>query len=235
MNPFHQPSCTELIQRLADGELSDAERSELLQKIDDETPERWRDVALCLLGNRLITEGLLNAAPATGNASNTPPTNAIPFPIWNRLGALAAALVLGLGLGFVVPRQQPSAPAMLFASVDDFKKAVGDALMQGGGGGGMIAPQGGSDEPTDDSPLALQPQPRPFASAEAVIGGPPAPRMADLSQPVTSASSGGTKRPGPARPTPLAPEEDASGKRASQLAEIEQHLTDIRRLLDAMK
>ena len=36
----------ELIQRLADGELSEAERKELLQKIDDETPERWRDVAM---------------------------------------------------------------------------------------------------------------------------------------------------------------------------------------------
>jgi hypothetical protein len=198
------PSCTESIQRLADSELSDTERTALLRKIDDETPERWRDVALCLLGTRLVAEGLRSNAAAPLAAAA--PTNVVAFPLWKKLGALAAALVVGVGIGSLVlpPRTAPRGDALTFASLADFKKAVSEAV-----NGDWLASSGGGAMLGDPGALAGAP-----GTANALDAGPDA----------------GTP---PVRGTLNESQNDAAARAAiaAKVNEIQQHLADLQRLL----
>ena len=203
MNSSPQPSRTELIQRLADGELSETERKELLQKIDDETPERWRDVALCLLGNRFIAQGLRQNEPS-------PATNVIVFPVWKRLSALAAVLALGLGLGFLVPRQRDAGGNVpVFANLDEFKKAVSEAVQ--------------------DSELGDSVQNLLAANLSSGSGGPHpfAEAPIDIPRP--------TPGPHPTRPRPEPEVVAAPRDVESKVDEIQKNVADIRRLLQAMQ
>ncbi len=209
MNPTSQPSRTEMIQRLADGELSDTERRDLLQTIDDETPERWRDVALGLLGNRLVAEGLRETASA-------PADNVIASPAWKRLGALAAALAIGLGIGVVVPQHRNSGrvadggrKVTLFANMDDFKKAVGEAMVESDFGVGLqnlLAADSSGDRPIASAEVG---RPRPFASH-------PEPEAV---------------RPGPTPSVATAKAEGVENK----VDEIQKSMADIRRMLQSMQ
>lgn len=226
MNPSTQPSRTELIQRLADGELSETERTELLQKIDDETPERWRDVALCLLGNRLLAEGLRSGASAPSIA---PAQNVIPFPMWKRVGALAAALAVGLGLGFVAPRQREAGNVAGFANLDEFKKAVGEAVEDSELGDGLQSLLAAN--------LRLGPDGLPLDSAggggpnpfEPAPSGNPRPTKAAHPEPEPAPVNLGSPSPGPA-PFPRKPE-----GLESKVDQIQKNVADIRRLLQSMQ
>lgn len=221
MTPSPQPSRTELIQRLADGELSEAERTELLQKIDDETPERWRDVALCLLGNRLLAEGLRSGASAPSIA---PAQNVIPFPMWKRVGALAAALAVGIGLGFVAPRQREAGNVAGFANLDEFKKAIGEAVEDSELGNGLQSLLAANSRPDgEDFPIASAGGggPHPFAPNPS---GDPRPTPAG-DAPINL----GSPSPGPA-PFPRKPE-----GLESKVDQIQKNVADIRRLLQSMQ
>ena len=132
----------------------------------------------------------------------------IVFPVWKRLSSLAAVLALGLGLGFLVPRQRDAGGNVpVFANLDEFKKAVGEAV---------------EDSEFGDSVQNLLAAnlssggPRPFADAPI-----------DIPRPAPG--------PHPTRPRPEPQVVAAPRDVESKVDEIQKNVADILRLLQAMQ
>jgi anti-sigma factor RsiW len=106
-----------LVDRLVDGELPDAERRLLLQRLETE-PDGWRRCALAFLESQAWRQSLgalaESAGSSSGRATVTPPAAAsIPvrkspgFRMIAGLSALAACLALAFALGWNL-RPQPA-------------------------------------------------------------------------------------------------------------------------------
>jgi hypothetical protein len=93
------------LQRLIDGEMGDWERRAFLAGLDDE-PDGWRLVALAFLEDQALRGALASDVPA---ATPSGPGRALP---WFRPLALAAGLLLTLGLGLALGRLWPGTPRL---------------------------------------------------------------------------------------------------------------------------
>lgn len=149
------------LQRLADGELSPAERNELLRAIDA-SPEAWRRCALAFLEVQALRDELgAIAAEAASPAAPGSDLPATPAPRW-RIGwlALAASLLTAFAIGLATPsawRERAAAPPQLAAEQEG---GVGQA--------GGEAPSPTPQQPPEQA-VAAAPQQRPDApNADAV-------------------------------------------------------------------
>ena len=94
------------LDRLVDGELTDAERRRLLESFDQQ-PEGWRRCALAFLQAQSWREGLgqlLNSSPSASEERSAPvPLSGSGRTAWQMSGvrwlALAASLLVAFGLG----------------------------------------------------------------------------------------------------------------------------------------
>jgi len=105
-----------VLDRLVDGELSQAERRALLAALDDE-PSGWRRCALAFLEaqswrwqlGQLSAEPL--AAHAASDVRSARRTTAVATSRWQSYLVLAASLLVAFGLGTRYPPGQPTAEA----------------------------------------------------------------------------------------------------------------------------
>jgi len=92
-----------VLDRLVDGELSEAERRELLAALDDE-PGGWRRCALAFLEAQTWRWQLSRMAAEPIVAQLSTPAKTTPTGRWQNVLSIAAGLLLAFGLGTLVPR-----------------------------------------------------------------------------------------------------------------------------------
>jgi len=121
MNPNipKMPTDDARFDRLVDGELSEAERRDLLARLDDE-PGGWRRCALAFLEAQCwkqTAKALIAASPPAAAASVAAPSPPIlrrgtPRGRWTAATALAASLLLAFWLGTAIHSTRVEPPAM---------------------------------------------------------------------------------------------------------------------------
>ena len=94
----HRPTQAALLDRLVDGELDEAARAALLRELDGE-PGGWKRCALAFLEAQAWRQAI-SADAETLPAPRIQPAPA-RFPVSRQLMALAAAVVVAFGVGFV--------------------------------------------------------------------------------------------------------------------------------------
>lgn len=104
------------IQILIDGELSDKERSELLNTIDREKPSYWRNIALGYIESQLIRESI--AELAEDRIHSPLPSRNLAKPLL----AIAATLIVGIFLGVSISPTQVSQQEIASTSLDSAKE-----------------------------------------------------------------------------------------------------------------
>ena len=125
------------IQRLIDGRLTEQERTEFLQNLDQERPDQWRTIALGFIEEQLFQKAL-------GNES-APPAEIFPERLFafspKNILAIAAVLVLGLTLGILMwPSSLPSDPVAEIPSNKSTSPDYGVVQLGNGGSTGMQIP-----------------------------------------------------------------------------------------------
>ena len=122
---MHEPMDAFELQRLLDGRMSPTERSAFLDCMED-TPEQWRTVALSFIEEQALRKAMSGAdaeqthhadqahhAGQTQRAQDAPESLAMPNtarqappwrPWYGRGAAIAALLVIGVALGWSLPR-----------------------------------------------------------------------------------------------------------------------------------
>lgn len=113
---MHEPMDAFELQRLLDGRMSPSERSAFLDCMED-TPEQWRTVALSFIEEQALRKAMSGAdaeqAHRAHQADDAPASIALPGhamsaarrkPWVGRGAAIAALLVIGVMLGWSIPR-----------------------------------------------------------------------------------------------------------------------------------
>ncbi|MFH5805005.1 hypothetical protein [Alienimonas sp. DA493] len=158
------PTTAELAQRCADGVLTDAQRSDLLARLEA-APEGYRPLALALLERRLIDAALRDSLRTTGGEPIAPAVDPPAGRAWRRAAgwAFSAAAGLAVGLGWnaaaapVVPPPPDGRSPIALADAATAPAPTPNAT---------VAPLSVPPDPRAPDPGAPEVLPRPVARVE---------------------------------------------------------------------
>lgn len=92
-----------LLEMLVDGELTEADRRQVLLALED-VPQGWRRCALAFLEVQCMRDSMRSMTQETTTkpqAARSAGSRSVPGGLWGTLAAMAACFLIALGLGFV--------------------------------------------------------------------------------------------------------------------------------------